>query len=137
MAMSMRDQSNVDMIDRQIEVNEWTYSDKMETLFILQILFIGLLVASLFVILSKYGFFDIRFVYLIMAIIVIVVFLVWFFKNTFTRNVRDRRFWNKRQFAGDSKLAPVVAPGEVSAAAKELINICSTSASGGSSNCVS
>jgi hypothetical protein len=139
MSMTKDDHSNMDLMDRQVELNEWTYHDKMETLFMSQMIFMGLLVAAIFTILSKYGFFNRGFVYIIMVIISIVIGLVWFFKDAFTRNVRDRRYWNKRHFTGDSKTDSVIPPGELAAAAKQLIDTCTArrnAAAGGSSNCV-
>jgi len=137
--MSPEDQSNIDLMDRQVEVNQWTYNDKMEMLFISQMVFMGLLVAGIFVILSKYGFFDMKFVYFIMIIIAIVIFLFWFFKESYTKNVRDKKSWSKRQFTGDSNTPPAVPPGDVAAAAKTLSDLCNATqqgATGGSSNCV-
>jgi hypothetical protein len=149
MSMTPEDLANMDSTDRQVEINEWTYNDKMEMLFMSQLCFMGLLVAAIFSILSKYGFFDMRFVYIIMGLIAVSLGLVWFFREAFTRNIRDRKHWNKRNFTGDYNTAPAVPPGEVSAAARGLISLCTSTqegggagggagggTGGGSSNCV-
>ena len=41
---------------RQFEINEWAYNNKLETLFLLQLLFISVLILVLFLFLSKSGY---------------------------------------------------------------------------------
>lgn len=121
-------QANIDLTNRQTVINEWTFNDKMETLFIFQLMFFGLLVLCLLMILSKYGFFAKSFVWLIAAIMAIAIGTTWFFRAAYTKNVRDKKYWNKRYFAGDFSTAPAVPPGEVAAAARQILGVCQASA---------
>ena len=57
--------ADADSLERQVQISEWTYQDKLETLFIFQLMYIGLLVLILFMVLAKIGFFRTGFVYLI------------------------------------------------------------------------
>ena len=131
-------QANIDSTNRQRMINEWTFNDKMETLFIFQLMFFGLLVLSLLMILSKYGFFAKSFVWLIAIIMAVAIGFTWFFRAAYTKNVRDKTYWNKRYFAGDFSTAPAVPPGEVAAAARQILGVCQATAAvaGATSQCV-
>jgi hypothetical protein len=117
-------QSNFDTQDKQARIAEWTYRDKMETLFVLQLLFLGIMTTALFAILSKLGFFDSRIVYVVGATVLIVVTLVWYFRSAYTKGTRDKYTWDRRYFSGDFGTDPVVSPTDVANAAKAAIALC-------------
>jgi len=48
--------TNKKLTRRQFEINEWAYHNKLETLFLLQLLFISVLILVLFLFLSKIGY---------------------------------------------------------------------------------
>jgi Ca2+/Na+ antiporter len=111
-------------LERQVQISEWTYQDKLETLFIFQFMYIGLLVLILFMVLAKLGFFRTGFVYLIGVVIAIVIFAIWLFRSAYTKNIRDKREWNRRRFPGDGSTNPAVPAADVAAAAKETLASC-------------
>ena len=111
-------------LERQVQISEWTYQDKLETLFIFQLMYIGLLVLILFMVLAKLGFFRTGFVYLIAVVIAIVIFAIWLFRSAYTKNIRDKREWNRRRFPGDGSTNPAVPAADVAAAAKETLASC-------------
>lgn len=115
-------------MERQVQVSEWTYQDKLETLFIFQLMYIGLLVLILFMVLAKLGFFRTGFVYLIAIVIAIVIFAIWLFRSAYTKNIRDKRQWNRRRFPGDGSTNPAVPAADVAAAARETLASCASEA---------
>lgn len=116
--------SNTDTQDRQARIAEWTYRDKMETLFVLQLLFLGIMTTALFATLSRVGFFEPRVVYVVGATALIVVALVWYFRSAYTKGARDKHTWDRRYFSGDFATDPVVSPTDVANAAKAAIALC-------------
>lgn len=121
--------ADADSLERQVQISEWTYQDKLETLFIFQLMYIGLLVLILFMVLAKIGFFRTGFVYLIAVIIAIALFMIWFFRSAYTKNIRDKRQWNRRRFPGDGSTNPAVPASDVAAAARETLASCAAEAS--------
>ena len=89
---------NNSVLGRQTEINEWANFNKLDTLYILQIIFIGLSVLGIFAFLMVNGFiteFLFRFLsYTIALIIVIVLLLRW----RYTSVARDTRYWHKARF---------------------------------------
>jgi hypothetical protein len=116
--------SNFDTQERQVSISEWTYRDKLETLFVFQLLFLGLVVTCLFAALSKLGFFQPALVYVVGGAVVVVVTLVWFFRLSYTKGTRDKYAWDRRYFSGDFSKDPAVPLSEVAAAAKAAIAAC-------------
>jgi hypothetical protein len=116
---------------REIEINEWNYNAKMENLFLLQLFFIAFALTVILLTLSKYGFFSRLFaIYMGIAFTAILVFIA-IIKRLYTKNVRDKRFWNERVFDGDESLASLVPPAVLSATAVVNRQICdATNAAG-------
>ena len=99
----------IDLTNRQIEVNEWSYNNKMDTLFIFQILFISLLFASILIALNKQGIVGAPFVWYSVIVVALIDVIIVINRSIYTNNWRDQRFWNKRQFSDDNKLASPVS----------------------------
>jgi ABC-type transport system involved in cytochrome bd biosynthesis fused ATPase/permease subunit len=116
---------------REIEINEWNYHAKMETLFSLQLLFVGLSVALILSVLAKYGFFSRLFaIYMGLAIVAIVI-LIAIVRQLYTKNIRNKRHWNERQFTGDNSLASLVPQSVLAATAAVNAQMCNGAASSG------
>jgi len=96
----------LDTTRREVEINNWYYENKRETLFVLQ--FILLMVLTITVILaakSKGWIAEDGANYLMGFVVVIgggVALYCWFY----TRKIRDPRYWNQRNFPQDGKVAP-------------------------------
>jgi NhaP-type Na+/H+ or K+/H+ antiporter len=112
---------SIESIERQTEVNEWEYNRKLESLFIAQLFFLGLAVLVLLSILRKYGFSNLPFILIVGLVLITGLILLWYFRSSYTKNVRDKNSWNRRRFEGDGQLAPAVSPEQVAAEAKKRI----------------
>lgn len=118
-------QANMDAMGRQSEINEWTYQNKMETLFILQVTFLGLLLVSLVGMLGRMGIVNRMYMWYIAFFLGVILFLFWMVKAGYTKEVRDRRFWSKRTFAGDFETLPAISEDAVAAVAQSQTATCS------------
>lgn len=84
---------------RQVEINEWTSSNYMDTLFVFQIIFIGLCSAAILT--SFYrtvGLIGGGLYALLIAIILLIIIFVIVRRAQYTRYTRDQRYWNRRRF---------------------------------------
>lgn len=91
---------NADLATRQYEVNEWSYNNKLDTLFVFQILFVTLLLCAILTYLHKSGFFSAAFLGLVVGIFLFVDILIIANRATYTDKTRNRRFWNKKNYPG-------------------------------------
>ena len=89
---------NNDLANRQYEINQWGYENKMDTLFVFQLLFVSLVLSAIFVYLSKIGLFGAPLLGLLCGILLITVILVLVVRSIYTARSRDQRYWNRRQF---------------------------------------
>ena len=95
------DQYNIDLANRQIEINNWTYNNKMDTLFVFQVLFMSILFISILVGLQKGGVIGAPFVWYALLLVVLLVAIIIINRTMYANNRRDTRLWNKRRFDGD------------------------------------
>ena len=116
---------------REIEINEWNYHAKMETLFSLQLLFVGLSVAVILSVLANYGFFSRLFAIYMGLVIVAIVVIIAIIRQLYTKNIRNKRNWNERHFTGDNSLASLVPPSVLAATATVNAQMCNGTASSG------
>ena len=99
---------------RQNEINEWSNFNKLDTLYVMQVLFISLtLVAILTFLLSNGAISQTLFAFLsysIGAMAILMLVIRWRYTNV----ARDGRYWHKAKFARQPNtfVAPV-CPGEV------------------------
>lgn len=87
-----------DNAKRQYEINEWASSNKLDTLFIFQILFVCLLVETVVVLFWRRGLFNTG-IFSIMTVILLVIFTFTVVSRAqYTQKLRNNRYWNKRNF---------------------------------------
>ena len=107
---------NNQLATRQYEINEWSYNNKMDTLFVFQILFVTLLLAAGLAYLSKIGLLSMTIVGILVGVLLFVDIAILINRFQYTARVRNQRYWNKRQF--DKKSIPqgsgssICPPGE-------------------------
>jgi hypothetical protein len=89
---------NNDLATRQYEINEWSYNNKMDTLFVFQLLFLSLVVSAILVYLSGIGLFGSGLLGLLCGLLLVAVILVLVVRAIYTAKTRDQRYWNRRQF---------------------------------------
>jgi hypothetical protein len=89
---------NSDLAKRQYEINEWSSQNKLDTLFAFQILFIGILLETIFILLWRKGFMNVGLLGTLSLILIIVFVITIVSRAQYTIKVRNNRFWNKRVF---------------------------------------
>lgn len=109
---------------RQIELNEWNYHEKMETLFIFQLFFIAFAVSVILLTLSKYGFFSRLYALYVGAILIAILIVVGVIRRLYTKNIRNKTHWNERVFSDDYKLGSLVPPAVLAATSTANAEIC-------------
>jgi hypothetical protein len=95
---------NRQLAARQTEINEWSYNNKMDTLFIFQLLFISILIICILMMFSYQGTIGRPFVWYTFGCLLIVDVVVIINRAMYTNNVRDKKQWDKVVFSGDHKM---------------------------------
>ena len=102
MSPDASNQYNIELASRQIEIGEWAYNNKMDTLFVFQILFMSILFVSILVALRSTGMIGGPFVWYSLLIVMLIVILIIINRSMYTNNERDVRLWNRRRFNDDN-----------------------------------
>ena len=93
--------SDKKLTKRQFEINEWAYHNKLETLFLLQLLFISILVLVLFLFLSKNGYISSTVAGSLSVILLLIVAYVGYIRWSYTNSTRDPHTWSRRTFPAE------------------------------------
>ena len=83
---------------RQFEVNEWTVGNKQDTLFFLQMLFIGLTLTAPLLYMNRGGMIPSAVFYGVMGLVIVAIILTMVVRAQYTNKTRDQTFWNRRRF---------------------------------------
>jgi hypothetical protein len=124
-------------VEKQTEINEWSYNSKRETLFFFQLVFIGLTILIIMYSMVSAGILNNIFVLYVMIIMVVVLGLIWYTKTTYTRSNRDKTHWNKLVFPEDGKKPSTLSPTVLNSVVTATNAACATSGSantGGTNN---
>jgi hypothetical protein len=97
-----QDEYNTDLATRQAEINEWSYNNKLDTLFVFQLIFLGLTFLAILMYLKTRGILGGPFVMYVSAILIIIITVIIANRAMYTANRRDSRFWNRRRFISDN-----------------------------------
>lgn len=84
---------------RQYEINQWTSGNRMDTLFGFQIIFVAVTLLAIFTGLWRTGFISTGFLSFLTFSLIVVVVLTFVIRIQYTEYRRNKRFWNKRDFA--------------------------------------
>lgn len=98
---------NSGIIKRQQEINEWSNSNKLDTLFFLQVLFICLTMICVVVFLKTLGFVSGTLQVFLMVLIAAFAVFVLISRARYTSSVRDSRYWDKKRFSKQLPLTGV------------------------------
>lgn len=101
--MESSKQYNLDLTRRQVEINNWYYENKRETLFVLQLALLTMLTVTILITLTSYGFLSEKGSDYLIAIVLIIGAGTWLYRWWYTKNIRDARYWNRRKFEDDGK----------------------------------
>ncbi len=105
---------NIELAHRQVEINEWSYNNKMDTLFFFQILFITLMFLAILFYLKGAGFLSGAFVWYVFAVVILLLGLILINRAMYSRYRRDQRFWHRRRFDEDNKKDSPLSRGDAS-----------------------
>jgi len=97
-------QINGDLINRQNEINEWSNSNKLDTLYVIQVLFVCLSLIGVFAALLSIGIINMSLFLGISTAILILVSIIIITKWRYTSVIRDERYWNKMKFKPNPNL---------------------------------
>lgn len=107
---------------RQFEINEWTANNKLDTLFVLQLIFIGLTILAPLLYLTRIGFMPYTAYYGVSVLVLIAIILTFVVRYQYTNNTRDLRYWNRRRFARQGGPPTPPTCEQVAAASQDLLN---------------
>lgn len=114
---AMAAQHDSHLAKRQFEINEWTNGNKLDTLFVFQLIFIGLLLSAPLLYAKKLGMLPSSVFYVVLMIIFLAILFTIVIRAQYTIKTRDQRFWHKRRFPG----APV-PPTSICPSASDLLS---------------
>jgi hypothetical protein len=105
-------QYNIDLANRQIQVNEWAYNNKTDTLFFFQLLFISLMFVTLLMSMQVMGHLSTEFVTYSVVVLTIINVVIIINRSVYTNTKRDTREWNKKRFSGDNNTESPILRGD-------------------------
>jgi hypothetical protein len=101
-------EERVDTNGRQYEINEWSNSNKLDTLFFMQILFICITFITVMMFLKVRGIIT-SVLFMVLSIIAgLVAVFALILRARYTSVVRDSRYWHKARFPSQSNPYPTV-----------------------------
>lgn len=98
--------ANNDLTRRQVEINNWYYENKRETLFILQLMLLVVLIVVITLGAVHYEWMSKDGGDYLIGFVIVVGFCTWLYRWYYTRNVRDPRYWSQRSFSQDGTFKP-------------------------------
>ena len=105
-------QYNIDLANRQIQVNEWAYNNKNDTLFFFQLMFISLMFITIILCLKSMGFVGGEFVWYSIGVLALINVVIIINRSVYTNMKRDSRTWNKKHFSGDNNTPSPIQMGD-------------------------
>ena len=92
---------------RKFEMNEWSVNNKRDTLFVYSSLFIALSIFILITVLYKMNIISASIYYITGTIVFMVFILILINRAVYTEQIRNKRFWNKKNFGGKYGTIPI------------------------------
>jgi hypothetical protein len=87
-----------DLAQRQYEINEWSYGNKMDTLFVFQMILVALALLTPLLYFSRQGLVPTSILTGVAVLFAIIIALTIAVRAQYTAYSRDQRYWNRRQF---------------------------------------
>lgn len=102
------DTYNTQLAARQVAINQWSFNNKMDTLFVFQILFISILIVSILMLFSYQGLIGRGFVWYTFGILLVLDVLIIINRAMYTNRIRDKKHWERVAFPDDNtKVSPL------------------------------
>jgi hypothetical protein len=98
--------ANTDNTRRQVEINNWYYENKRETLFVLQLILLVMLAVTVVLTLAHMGYIGQDGADYLVLFFIVVGGGTWLYRWYYTAYIRDRRYWSRRVFSEDGKVEP-------------------------------
>jgi hypothetical protein len=105
---------NTELATRQIQINEWAYNNKMDTLFVFQLLFISLIFIAILMLLKAGGVIGASLVWYSMAVLGLLNATIIINRSVYTNTRRDKTMWNRKHFNGDGSMTSPLTRGDAS-----------------------
>jgi hypothetical protein len=105
-------QYNIDLANRQIEVNEWAYNNKTDTLFFFQLLFISLMFVTVLMCMQATDQVGGDFVHYSIGVLTLINIVIIINRSVYTSTKRDTRAWNRKRFNGDNNTDSPILRGD-------------------------
>ena len=97
---------------RQFEINEWTASNKAETLFMMQLLLLAVTFTVLMLFLNRIGIIPTSVFTLISSLVFIAFICTFLIRYQYTNYLRDGRYWNRKDYGNMNDIdIPPTCPG--------------------------
>jgi len=90
---------------RMEEIGEYTFQNRMDTVFVYQLIFISLLITIGLLYLKSIGVVTAFFVYPMVVLITIIVLFILINRIVFTDKIRNKNHWYQLNF-GDGNIVP-------------------------------
>jgi hypothetical protein len=87
-----------DLAQRQYEINEWSYGNKMETLFIFQMILIAFVLMTPLLYFSRQGLVPTSVLSTVGILFAVIIILTIAIRAQYTTFSRDKRYWNRQLF---------------------------------------
>jgi len=91
--------------NRMNEIGDYSYNQRLDTIFIFQLTFIVILIIVVLLYLRSIGLVSSYIIYPICLILVIIVLFIIVNRFVLSNKIRNKRYWNKLNF-GDGLVAP-------------------------------
>ena len=91
---------------RQFEMNEWSASNKAETVFMMQLLLITVTFTIFLLFLNRIGLIPTSIFSLVAGLLFIAFVITFIVRNQYTNNFRDNRYWNRKNYGHMEKITP-------------------------------
>ena len=88
-----------ELAKRQVEVNEWTSNNKMDTLFVFQMILIALSLSAPLLYLHKTGVLPMSVFIGVTSLLFLAILFTIIVRAQYTNFTRDNHYWNRRKFA--------------------------------------
>jgi hypothetical protein len=98
--------ANDDLTRRQVEINNWYYENKRETLFVLQLLLLVILIVVITLGAVHYEWIGKDAGDYLMGFVIVIGLCTWLYRWYYTSKIRDPRYWNQRSFSQDGLFKP-------------------------------
>jgi hypothetical protein len=97
--------SDSQVAKRQFEINEWSANNKAESIFLMQLLLIGVTVSIMLLFLNRIGVVPMSIFIGVASLLLIAFILTVVIRAQYTNISRNSRYWNRRNYGNQNPVA--------------------------------